>query len=758
MFNKKIISALLIVSCFCSLKKAHSFNWKQSGLSFAAGIAAIPVTKYICSYFSRKPEPFTCVKIEGVSFDDFIGQEEIVEKAKKIVSNLRENKKRKLRGIFLEGVKGGGKTFLTHIITAELGANLISLTSDVLTQIGPFPVAGKTLLESRLDFVFGFATKKAEKELTIVFLDELESLMKSVPDACDILVEKIYAYTSQCPNLFVIGEFTNVVSSCDVKMYGSGIEKIEFQLPDCKGREELIRHCLKESALEETALDALVQKWSKELLGCSSLDIINFVSYACFLAPQDEVVSGECFEEAYDRCSCGFKSPAFSGGPGIIFKTDDELKIKIGSFDKTLSFDDFIGQKEVVDQAKKFVNTVMRGEECDALGVVRPRGLFIGGSSNNGKTLLARIIADELDAPFLAISESFLKKIPSEEIFKRKLAFILEFAKKEAKHGKVVLYVDDLSGVLPNAYDIVLKQFKLLSDVPNLIFIGKGTLSGYSSPDVVKITIPIPSLKGRKEILSYYLKEKNLEDDVLSNIDRWSRQFLGASSGDLKDFVDQTAMIAVEEGDGSLKLRHLEKAFLKMVYGEKGNIFRSEDELRMTAAHEAGHALGQILSGRDVTCVTIMPNSFAGGVMMSPPDRESVLLGSKTDMLKTVVMGYGGFCAEKILLGVTTGGPVGDLGKISKILYDMVCSFGMGEETEGAILPHVPSEKMKEKFDDEVNILRSKCLSAAMSLLTEHKQMLIKLTDALLEKEIIFQDELYEIVGKPRDEVSALLA
>jgi len=443
---------------------------------------------------------------------------------------------------------------------------------------------------------------------------------------------------------------------------------------------------------------------------------------------------------------------------------------------KDKSFEDFIGQSETVKQALDFVKTVGNRKECEEMGARGPRGLFIDGPETNGKSFLAKIIASELDAKMIEVNGDFFTAggpLAGPMAFNSRVNAVFSFAKQKAKDELVVLFIDDLEQMfnvqLQDNFRVFNKKLEETIDTKNLIVIMATSDPGLAyqiylgRAGIEKLHVPRPNIEGRKEILRYYIEDANKlklspEFSIEEACEKWVKQLSGARVGDLKYFVELAALIAFQRESEFVEREHFDKALLRLFVGARGNIIRSEKELMVAAAHEAGHALVAILCGILVKQLTIIPGEQTGGVAMFEMNHEFLLLHTKGELLRFIIAAFGGRCAEILTFGESTGGPIGDLYSANNNLLLMTGALGMGSgDIEAATLDCALSDKTKEKFDQSIIDLRKKCLNASMSLLENNKELLENLTNALLEKEFLSEEEISEIVGEPRDEVSELL-
>jgi ATP-dependent Zn proteases len=220
--------------------------------------------------------------------------------------------------------------------------------------------------------------------------------------------------------------------------------------------------------------------------------------------------------------------------------------------------------------------------------------------------------------------------------------------------------------------------------------------------------------------------------------------------------VQSAALRAVQQGE--VEAKHFEEAFFECVGGLKENSIRTPEELKRIAIHESGHILATILTGTSVKHVTVVSHENFGGYAGWVEKHANYNLNTQNDFLVMAISLLGSYAAEKIVYGQTTGGTCADLLEVDNILNQMVKEFGMGSgELGGAIWSTDVSDEMKKKFDQDVCEKRQRCLKAVCTVLENHKADLEKLAQRLVEKLVLNEQEIYEIVGQPRNEVAALL-
>lgn len=434
------------------------------------------------------------------------------------------------------------------------------------------------------------------------------------------------------------------------------------------------------------------------------------------------------------------------------------------------SFDDFVGQEEVVLQAQSLVQIFNNQKACEEFCCPLPAGVIIEGARGNGKTLLARIIAAELGGSVLEIPSNFFNA-DSASAMRKRLRFLFNFAKKKSQEELIIIYIDGLSQHrqrCENFVTLLLEQIKGTKSNGNIFFIGevrKFKDLGVSKKEVAcvgleRLPVFYPNIKGRAEILKFCMRKIKLADHLLVDelAKEWAQKLIYRSTQDLMLFVKQAAFIALLREADSVTAEDFINAFLKLRFGEYGNKARGEDEVRRIAVHEAGHALAHALCGSVTKCLTVIPREGFDGVAIGIPRHENTAAYSRGEILRFVIGALGGFCAEKIIFGDVSAGCSRDLEKISRELFLMVTTYGMGEgDLEAAVVKDVLSEGTKKRFDNAIFDLRKKCLSITMKLFEERRDILVKLASVLQERELLQEDEICAIIGEPRDVVAGEL-
>ena len=281
-----------------------------------------------------------------------------------------------------------------------------------------------------------------------------------------------------------------------------------------------------------------------------------------------------------------------------------------------------------------------------------------------------------------------------------------------------------------------------------------------------QITVGYPDVRGREAILRVHAKEKPLADDVdLANIAKRTPYFAGA---DLENIMNEAAILCAREGKDKITMRHLNDAIERVQMGpEKKSHIVSDEDKRLVACHEAGHAIvGELLGGcDDVHLVTIMPRGGSGGHTLLLPDKESDFT-TRTQLLDFVAMALGGYAAETLVMGQMSTGASSDLQRATDICRRMVTQYGMSDDMGPIYLggdhdevflardygqqSRTYSEDVAARIDAEVQRKMNDALARAMAILTEHRAQLDGLSDLLVEKETIDRAEFVAFLkGEP---------
>lgn len=446
------------------------------------------------------------------------------------------------------------------------------------------------------------------------------------------------------------------------------------------------------------------------------------------------------------------------------------------------TFDDVAGIDEAKEELEEIVEFLRNPQKFSRLGGSIPKGALLVGSPGTGKTLLARAIAGEAGVPFFTISGSdFVEMFVG--VGASRVRDMFEQAKKNAP---CIVFIDEIDAVGRHRgaghgggndeREQTLNQLLVEMDGFEANE-GVILLAATNRPDVLdpallrpgrfdrQVQVPLPDIKGREKILFVHSRKTPLGPDVdLRIIARGTPGFSGA---DIANLVNEAALMAARTGKRFLTMEDFEYSKDKVMMGaERRSMVMTEDEKKLTAYHEAGHAVvGINVPQHDpIHKATIIPRGRALGLVLSLPERDQLSV-TMTKYKSKIAMAMGGKVAEELIFGKenVTSGASSDIQQVTNIARAMVTQFGMSEklgninystEQQSYLGPQgngmSASPDMQAMIDDEVRILVDEGYATAVSILTKKKRDLKRLAEGLLEYETLTGDEIKKVIaGKP---------
>jgi cell division protease FtsH len=465
------------------------------------------------------------------------------------------------------------------------------------------------------------------------------------------------------------------------------------------------------------------------------------------------------------------------GGPGgQIFNIG---KSKATLFDKeaqvSVTFNDVAGLEEAKQEVMEIVDFLKNPKKYTNLGGKIPKGALLIGAPGTGKTLLAKAVAGEAQVPFFSLSGSdFVEMFVG--VGASRVRDLFRQAKDKAP---CIIFIDEIDAIgrARGKNNIVGGNDERENTLNQLLveMDGFGTDSGIiilaatNRPDVLdsallrpgrfdrQVSIDKPDLVGREQIFKVHLKPVKLADGV--DAKKLSAQTPGFAGAEIANVCNEAALIAARKNKEAVDMQDFQDAIDRVIGGlEKKNKIISPEEKRIVAFHEAGHAIaGWFLEHADpLVKVSIVPRGVAAlGYAQYLPKEQ--FLYTTEQLIDGMCMTMGGRVAEDITFGKISTGAQNDLERITKLAYAMVTIYGMNDkvgnvsfnDTQGEYQFNKPySEKTSELIDDEVRKQITVVYGITKQLLLEKREGLNKLAEKLLEKEILFQSDLEEILGK----------
>ncbi len=439
-----------------------------------------------------------------------------------------------------------------------------------------------------------------------------------------------------------------------------------------------------------------------------------------------------------------------------------------------ITFKDVAGIDEAKEELGEIIEFLKDPKKFTRLGGRIPKGVLLMGSPGTGKTLLARAIAGEAGVPFFSISGSdFVEMFVGVGASRVRDLFI-----QGKKNAPCIIFIDEIDAVgrhrgagLGGGHDEREQTLNQLLVEMDGFESNEGVIliAATNRPDVLdpalqrpgrfdrRVVVPIPDIKGRTGILRVHMRKVPLAPEV--DIEVIARGTSGFTGADLANLVNEAALLAAREGKPAVEMVEFERAKDKVMMGaERRSMIISEEEKRMIAYHEGGHALvGVKLPHVDpVHKVTIIPRGMSLGLTQVLPEDDRFLV-SRDYLLNNLAFAMGGRAAEQVALNIMTTGAANDLERATQLARRMICEFGMSDQLGpitfgrreemvflGRDISHQKdySETTAREIDDEVRRVVTEAYDKARNILTENRSALDRIAEALLLYETIDGDEL----------------
>ena len=464
-----------------------------------------------------------------------------------------------------------------------------------------------------------------------------------------------------------------------------------------------------------------------------------------------------------------------SGGIGGILGLG---KSKAKLFDKNkndiITFKDVAGMFEVKKELQEIVDFLCHKKLVTKIGGVIPRGVLLFGPPGNGKTLLARAVAGEAHVPFFFVSGSdfgsmFYGVAPARvrTVFKKAkevspaIIFIDEidsigkqrgrrFSTNDEQENTLNTLLTEMDGFEKNSGVVVIaatNRLELLDDA----LLRPGRFDR-------RVIVDLPTIKDREAILKYYIKKIIVEEHI--DLKRLAEQTSGFSGAEISNICNEAALFAVRKKHNKVLWDDFQEAIDRIILGvEKKSRIPSKEEKKIIAYHEAGHAVVSwfLKNTRPLLKVTIIPRGRALGYAQYTTKEQYIR--KKEEMLDEICSLLGGRISEEMFFCTQSTGAVDDLERVCEKAYHIVTIFGMSDEIgalsffkyfrEQNVFEQKPySEKTAEKIDVEVKKIVDTCYKTAKDLLIQHQEKVKVLAEELLEREVIYKDDVEKILGK----------
>ena len=452
-------------------------------------------------------------------------------------------------------------------------------------------------------------------------------------------------------------------------------------------------------------------------------------------------------------------------------------KAKLSSDKNKVTFKDVAGLNEEKEEVKELIDFLKNPKKFQKLGARIPKGVLLYGPPGTGKTLLARAVAGEANVPFYYISGSdFVELFVG--VGASRVRDMFQQAKRTAP---CLIFIDEIDAVgrqrgtgIGGGHDEreqtlnqLLTEMDGFGENEGIIIIAATNRPDVLDPALLRpgrfdrqVTVNLPDVKGREEILKVHARNKVLASSV--NIAAIAKRTPGYSGADLENLLNEAALLAVRRNKDAITMSEIDEASDRVLMGPaKTSAKRSESDRKLVAYHESGHAVvGIKLKGaNDVQKVTIIPRGSAGGYNMMIPSEEKICR-TKTDLLEEITGLLAGRVSEEIVFGEVTTGAENDFEKATKIARSMVTEYGMSdlgpmqlEQREGSSFLGRDYNKIRNfsnevahEIDQEMRKIIDKCYQDATKIIKDNRKLLDLLANTLLEYETLTKEQIDYLV------------
>ncbi|MFH0943302.1 MAG: ATP-dependent zinc metalloprotease FtsH [Candidatus Beckwithbacteria bacterium] len=443
-----------------------------------------------------------------------------------------------------------------------------------------------------------------------------------------------------------------------------------------------------------------------------------------------------------------------------------------------VTFNDVAGVNEAKKELEEIVDFLKHPKKYKAMGARTPKGVILVGPSGVGKTLLARAVAGEAGVTFFSMAGSeFMEMLVG--VGASRVRDLFDSAKKKAP---AIIFIDEIDAIgrqrsrsLTGGHDEreqtlnqILVEMDGFTANEQVIVMAATNRGDLLDPALIRpgrfdrrIVLDMPDIEGRKRIMAIHAKGKPFAAKM--DWEKIGKRTVGFSGADLENMLNEAAIAAARESKKAIEMKDLEEAALKVKLGPEKKLTQSQDDLKMTAYHEGGHAVvTYYLKDMDsVHRISIVSRGTSLGHTLIPPKTDRYT-ETRSHLIAEITSLLGGRTAEKLVFNELTGGAASDIGRATEIARAMVVKMGMSELGPLNLGPRVDiselgmnwyepeqlSESMRSKVDEQIKKIIDKALVKAEQIITKNRGKLDLLAKELLEKETIEAEEFEEIMKR----------
>jgi len=448
---------------------------------------------------------------------------------------------------------------------------------------------------------------------------------------------------------------------------------------------------------------------------------------------------------------------------------------------QTFTFNDVAGVEEAKSELEEVVDFLKHPGKYRRLGARTPKGVLLIGPSGTGKTLLAKAVAGEVGVPFFSMAGSeFMEMLVG--VGASRVRDLFENAKKAAP---AIIFIDEIDaigrqrgmGIAGGGHDEreqtlnqILVEMDGFTPNDNVLVLAATNRGDLLDPALLRpgrfdrrVTLDMPDIEDREAIIKIHARGKPFVKGIFWK--RVAKRTVGFSGADIENMLNEAAILVARQNKKAISMDEIEEAATKVKLGPEKKRLQSDEERKMTAYHEAGHAIvTHMLTHMDpVHRVSIVSRGIALGFTLIPPQKDRYN-ETRSHLLETVASLLGGRAAEEMIFNEFTAGAASDIDKATRIARSMVIDFGMSklgpiflgpqvETTEYGhswVQPSELSPQMKAKVDQEIKRIIDEGYKKALEIIKKNRKKLDLIAKKLLEQETIDEEEFEKLIGKKK--------